>query len=78
MFLISLDQKPVIKFLWPHHCYDNFRKISPNDSEQIILLSNEAMQKVVDEMYCDRRLCTCTWTSTDLHEKHTSYDGKLT
>ena len=59
-----------------YHCYDNFRKIPPNESEQIILLSDEAMKKFVDEMYHDHRLCT--WTSIELHEKYTSYDGKLT
>ena len=41
-----------------------------------VLLSDEAMKNLVDEMYCDCRLCT--WTSIELHEKYKSYGGKLT
>lgn len=59
-----------------YRCYDNFRKIPPSDSEQSILVDDEAMKKLVDEMYINRRLCT--WTSIELHEKYTGYGGKLT
>ena len=59
-----------------YRCYDNFRKIPPSDSEQSLLVDDEAMKKLVDEMYVNCRLCT--WTSIELHEKYTGYGGKLT
>lgn len=58
------------------HCYDNFRKISPNASEQGLVIDDKPMKELVDEIYVSRRLCT--WTSIELHEKYVSYGGKLT
>lgn len=69
-----------------YRCYDSFRKIPPSDSEKSILIDDEAMKNLVDEMYplCPNQLGYLdmdrlrTWTSIELHEKYTSYGGKLT
>ena len=45
-----------------YRCYDNFRKILVSDnSEKSLLVDDEAMIKLVDEMYIDCKLQT--WTS---------------
>ena len=58
-------------------CYDSFRKIPTTQCEQsVIIVDDEAMQKLVDEMYANQKLRT--WTSIELHEKYVSYGGNLT
>ena len=42
----------------------------------VIIVDDEAMQKLVDEMYANQKLRT--WTSIELHEKYVSYGGDST
>ena len=57
-------------------CYNSFRKIPRMRSEQVVAIEDEALLKLIDEMFANRKLGT--WTIIDLHDKYTCYGGKLT
>ena len=57
-------------------CYNSFRKIPRMRSEQVVAIEDEALLKLIDKMFANRKLGTLT--TIDLHDKYTCYGGKLT
>ena len=45
-------------------------------SEQVVAIEDEALLKLIDKMFANRKLGT--WTTIVLHDKYTCYGGKLT
>ena len=46
-------------------------------ADQTSMVDDEAMQVILHEMYSERKLCTCTWTSIELHYMYAGHGGQL-
>ena len=57
-------------------CYDKFRKVPVQTDETTLAKEDEALVRLIDEMYENQN--RSTWASTELHLKYLNYGGILT